>query len=114
MPELLAMVMGPPRLPGDPLLLLRFGLPGLLSALSLAGIFFQEREARALLAGAAAHSLLALDEAGTGAMGMLMLASAHAGGWPVARGGSASVAKTMVRRLTELGGSVPANNPVAP
>src|SRR5207253_1337377 len=28
MPELLAMVMGPPRPPGDPLLLLRFGLPG--------------------------------------------------------------------------------------
>ncbi|TMD11736.1 MAG: NAD(P)/FAD-dependent oxidoreductase [Chloroflexi bacterium] len=112
MPELLAMVMGPPRPPGDPLLLLRFGLPGLLSALSLAGIFFQEREARALLAGAAAHSLLALDEAGTGAMGMLMLASAHAGGWPVARGGSASVAEAMTRRLSELGGELQCDHPV--
>src|SRR5207245_7440552 len=113
MPELLAMVMGPPRPPGDPLLLLRFGLPGLLSALSLAGIFFQEREARALLAGAAALSLLALDEAGTGAMGMLMLASAHAGGWPVARGGSESVAAAMVHRLQELGGQVLAGQRVA-
>ena len=60
---------------------------------ALAGLFFQGREARALVAGAAAHSLLALDEAGTGAVAMLMLASAHAGGWPVARGGSAGVAE---------------------
>ncbi len=104
--ELLPMVLGPPRPPRHPLLLARFGLPGLLSALSLAGVLFQQREARALLAGAAAHSLLALDEAGTGAVGMLMLASAHAGGWPVARGGSARVAGAMVRRLRELGGVV--------
>ena len=106
MPDLLDMVLRPPRPPRHPLLLARFGAPGLLSALALAGVFFQGREARALLAGAAAHSLLALDEAGTGAVGMLMLASAHAGGWPVARGGSASVAEAMVRRLRELGGEV--------
>ena len=104
--ELLPMVMAPPRPPRHPLLLARLGLPGLLSALSLAGVFFQEREARALLAGAAAHSLLALDEGGTGAMGMLMLVSAHAGGWPVARGGSARVAEAMVARLRALGGEI--------
>jgi len=104
--DLLPMVLRPPRLPEHPFLLARFGAPGLLSALALAGVFFQGREARALVAGAAAHSLLALDEAGTGAVAMLMLASAHAGGWPVARGGSANVAETMVRRLRELGGEV--------
>jgi len=106
MPELLAMVLAPPQPPRHPVLLARFGLPGLLSALALAGVLFQEREARALLAGAAAHSLLALDEAGTGAVGLLMLGSAHAGGWPVARGGSATVADAMVQRLTGLGGEV--------
>ena len=106
MPELLAMVLAPPRPPRHPVLLARFGLPGLLSALALAGVLFREREARALLAGAAAHSLLALDEAGTGAVGLLMLGSAHAGGWPVARGGSARVAEAMVRRLSGLGGEV--------
>src|SRR5438876_4310630 len=111
-PELLSVVLGPPRPPRHPLLLARYGVPGLLSALALAGVFFQEREARALLAGAAAHSLLALDEAGTGAMGMLMLASAHAGGWPVARGGSASVAEAMTRRLGELGGELQCDHPV--
>jgi phytoene dehydrogenase-like protein len=56
-----------------------------------------------VLAGAAAHSLLGLDELGTSAVALLMLASAHAGGWPVARGGSAKVAEAMVRRLRELG-----------
>jgi phytoene dehydrogenase-like protein len=106
MPELLAMVLARPRPPRHPVLLARFGLPGLLSALALAGVLFHEREARALLAGAAAHSLLALDEAGTGAVGLLMLGSAHAGGWPVARGGSATVAEAMVRRLSGLGGEV--------
>ena len=106
MPELLGMVLKPPGLPPHPVLLARFGLPGLLSALALAGAFLHEREARALLAGAAAHSLLALDEAGTGAVGLLMLASAHAGGWPVARAGSAEVAQAMVRRLRELGGDI--------
>lgn len=111
-PALLAMVLRPPRPPAHPVLLARFGLPGLLSALALAGVFFQEREARALLAGAAAHSVLALDEAGTGAVGMLMLVSAHAGGWPVGRGGSASVAEAMVRRLGELGGIVECDRPI--
>src|SRR5262245_26157080 len=101
--ELLPMVLGPPRPPRHPLLLALFGVPGLMSALALAGFFFQEREARALLAGAAAHSVLALDRAGTGAVGLLMLVSAHAGGWPVARGGSATVAQAMVRRLSRLG-----------
>jgi phytoene dehydrogenase-like protein len=112
-PALLAMVMRPPRPPRHPWLLARFGLPGLLSARALAGLSFRGRDARALLAGAAAHSLLALDEAGTGAMALLMLASAHAGGWPVARGGSASVAAAMVARLESLDGAVEPGRRVA-
>lgn len=104
--SLLPMLLGPPRPPRHPWLLARFGLPGLFSALWLAASRFQTREARALLGGAAAHSLLALDEAGTGAFGLLLLASAHAGGWPVARRGSATVAEAMVRRLRQLGGVV--------
>ncbi len=104
--RLLAMVMGPRRLPADPLLLARFGLPALLPAARLAKLAFRGREARALLAGAAAHSLLSLDEAGSAAFGLLMLLSAHAGGWPLARGGSASVANILVARLQELGGEI--------
>lgn len=103
--DLLPMVLGPPRPPRHPVLLARFGLPGLLPVQWLAN-GFRTREARALLAGAAAHSLLALDEPGTAAFGLLMLASAHVGGWPVARSGSAAVADAMVRRLRDLRGKV--------
>lgn len=106
MPELLAMVMAPRRPPRHPLTLARLGVPGLLSAAALARFAFSQPGARALLAGAAAHSVLALQQATTGGMGLLMLGSAHAGGWPIARGGAASVAAAMVQRLCELGGEV--------
>jgi phytoene dehydrogenase-like protein len=110
--DLLPMILGRPRPPRHPLLLARFGLPGLLSAQSLARLLFREREARALLAGAAAHSVLALDEPGTAAYGMVLLASAHAAGWPVARRGSDSVAEAMVRRLKALRGEIECNHRV--
>jgi phytoene dehydrogenase-like protein len=103
--ELLPMVMQPPRVPRHAVLLGRFGMLGLLPA-TVALRLFHGRDARAIFAGAAAHSVLALDEPGTAAVGLLMLASAHAGGWPVARGGSASVAQAMVERLVDLGGNV--------
>jgi phytoene dehydrogenase-like protein len=89
-------------LPDHPSLLARFGVVGVLPATTAARRLDDPR-ARAVFAGAAAHSLLGLHEWGTAAVGILMLASAHAGGWPVARGGSACVALAMARRLTELG-----------
>ena len=104
--HLFMQIMGPPRLPVHPLLLARFGLPGILPATRLGRLAFRGEKARALLAGAAAHSVLSLAEAGTGAFGLLMLLSAHAGGWPIARGGSASVADLLVCRLQKLGGQV--------
>lgn len=110
--DLLAMILGRPRPPRHPFLLARFGLPALLSAQSLAGLLFRERAARALLAGAAAHSALALDEAGSAAYSLVLLASAHAGGWPVARRGSASVAEAMIRRLRALRGEIELNRRV--
>jgi phytoene dehydrogenase-like protein len=111
MRELLPMVMRPPRIPGRFLLALRFGQLGLLPSTALARILGNDH-ARAVFAGAAAHSVLALDEWGTGAVALLMLASAHAGGWPIARGGSANVANAMVGRLRELGAQIECDRPV--
>jgi phytoene dehydrogenase-like protein len=110
--ELMPEVMGPVRLPVHPLLMARFGLPGLLPAVRLARLAFRGRDARALLAGAAAHSLQSLDAPGTAAFGLVMLLSAHAGGWPIARGGSSSLAAALVRRLELLGGEVRCGCPV--
>jgi phytoene dehydrogenase-like protein len=104
---LFADLLGPAiRVPHHPLLLARFGVPGLLSATRLATLVFREERAQALLAGAAAHSMLSLHEPVTAAYGLVMLISAHAGGWPFARGGSSTVAGALVERLQALGGEV--------
>ncbi|HEX6348804.1 MAG TPA: NAD(P)/FAD-dependent oxidoreductase [Candidatus Dormibacteraeota bacterium] len=104
--DLVADAMGPLKPPRHPLLLGRFGMPGLLPAGALARVLFRERDTRALLAGTAAHSMLALSEPGTAAFALVMLVTAHAGGWPLARGGSQSVAEALVARLEQLGGEV--------
>jgi phytoene dehydrogenase-like protein len=91
--------------------LARFGLIGLQPA-SWLGRRFRGEHAKALLAGAAAHSMLRLTELVTGAYGLVFLASAHAVGWPIARGGSARIADALVTVLREHGGEVFADRPI--
>jgi phytoene dehydrogenase-like protein len=93
------------RVPRHPLTLARFGLPGALPA-TLAGRAFATEEAKGLLAGAAAHAFLPLDHPLTTAMGLVLLASGHVAGWPVARGGSQAITTAMAKRLVELGGTI--------
>ena len=85
--------------------LARFGL-GALQPASWLVRAFDDPPARALLAGCAAHSMLRLDEPLSGAFAMLFLASAHAVGWPIARGGSSRIAEALAAELTALGGEV--------
>src|SRR5438874_2414224 len=101
-PELLRPVVGVPR---HPVLMAHFGLNALLSAKIIAGKFKSERT-RALFAGMAAHSFLRLDESLSGAFGLIMAISAHAVGWPIARGGAQSLTDALCRHLTSLGGAV--------
>jgi phytoene dehydrogenase-like protein len=101
-PELLRPVVGVPR---HPFLMARFGLNALLSAKIIAGKFKSERT-RALFAAMAAHSFLRLDEPLSGAFGFIMAISAHAVGWPIARGGAQSLTDALCRHLTSLGGAV--------
>ena len=101
-PELLRPVL---KIPKHPFLLARFGMNALLSAKILANRFKSERT-RALFAGLAGHSFLALDEALSGAFGILMAAPAHAVGWPIARGGSQSITNALCAYLAKLGGKV--------
>lgn len=104
--DLLAYLLGPPRPPRRPLLAARFGLPALLPARTLARIAFRGAPARALFAGVAAHGMISLREPASSAFALVLLLAAHRGGWPLARGGSASVADALVRRLRELGGEI--------
>jgi phytoene dehydrogenase-like protein len=93
------------RVPGHPLAMARFGVEGLLPASVLARRLRGE-EARALLAGAAAHSMRPLTAPLTGAYGLLFLMIAHSCGWPLVEGGSARIIDALVAKLASLGGRV--------
>jgi phytoene dehydrogenase-like protein len=88
-----------------PWLMARFAAKALLSAKTIARRFQSERT-RALFAGLAAHSFLALDEPLSGAFGMLLAAPAHAVGWPIPRGGSQALTDALCRYLSSLGATV--------
>jgi phytoene dehydrogenase-like protein len=94
------------RLPAHPIRLARFGALGLLPAAGLARLAFREQRARALLAGCAAHAILPLDRALTGAVGLLFLVTGHVEEWPVAKGGSQAIADALAGYLETLGGRV--------
>jgi phytoene dehydrogenase-like protein len=91
--------------PGHPLAMVRFGLEGLPPASILARRFRGE-EAKALLAGAAAHTMRPLTAPLTSAFGLLLLMLAHSVGWPLVEGGSARIVDALVSELTSLGGQV--------
>ena len=102
-PELMGPVV---HLPRHPLALARFGLPGLRSARGFANSTFKGEEARALFAGLAGHSMVALDRPVTAAFGLAFGLFGHAFGWPMARGGSQRITDALVAALRELGGEI--------
>ncbi len=77
------------RVPRHPLTLAHFGTGALLPATVL-GRVWQTEEAKALWAGIAAHAFARLDRPMTSAVGLMLIAAAHAKGWVVAEGGSRS------------------------
>jgi phytoene dehydrogenase-like protein len=101
-PEILRPLLSIPR---HPWLLARFGVHTFSSAKAIAGRFRNDRT-RALFAGLAAHSFLALDEPLSGVFGLVMAISAHAVGWPIPRGGAQSLTNALCGHLSRLGGKV--------
>ncbi|WP_326736048.1 phytoene desaturase family protein [Streptomyces sp. NBC_01022] len=91
--------------PAHPVALARFGLSALWPATVLARRW-RTAPARALFAGAAAHTFSRLDRPVSSAIGLVHIAAGHRWGWPVAEGGSQSIARALVSRLAELGGTV--------
>ena len=83
----------------------RFGLRGVLPA-SLLARRFETEEARALLAGLAAHSMQPLTAPLTGGFGLLLALLAHSAGWPVVEGGSAGLVAALTSELAALDGQV--------
>ncbi len=91
--------------PRDPLTLARFALVGTPSV-RYATRGFSTDAARALLAGASAHSMQPLTAPLTSAFGLLLTALGHGVGWPVVQGGSAAIAQGTASELRRHGGVV--------
>ncbi len=92
-------------LPRKPLAMARFGLRAIWPASALARLFATE-EGRALIAGAAAHSMQPLSAPFTAAFGLVLGLLAHAVGWPVVEGGSDRVIEALSAELEAAGGRI--------
>jgi phytoene dehydrogenase-like protein len=94
------------RLPRSPLLLARFAQDALPSAIFTAKRRFRSPRTRALFAGLAAHSFLALEAPLSASFGLVLAAAAHAVGWPMPRGGAQSITDVLCEHLRSLGGRI--------
>ena len=102
-------ILAPPRFPRHPLSLAKFGLRAMRPARRLAENVFAGQRARALFAGLAAHSMLPLEYAASAAFGLVLGVTAHALGWPIARGGAQKLADALSSYLRQLGGEIVVN-----
>ncbi len=93
------------HVPRHPVALARFGSRALWPATGFVRRWSDE-PARALFMGAAAHAFGRLDRPLSSAVGLLLCAAGHRAGWPVAQGGSQSIAAALVALLTDLGGRI--------
>lgn len=93
------------NIPRHPIRLARFGPRAAMPATTMAR-WFRTEQARALFGGAAAHVYTRLDRPLTASLGLMILASGHRYGWPVAKGGTGSITKALSAALTAHGGSI--------
>jgi phytoene dehydrogenase-like protein len=98
-------LLSPIGFPSHPTAFAKLGLPGLLPASAFAR-FFATSRARALFGGCAAHAILPFTAPGSTAFGLALAGAGHARGWPIARGGSQSIANALVDAIRSNGGEV--------
>ncbi|GAA2862998.1 phytoene desaturase family protein [Paenarthrobacter ilicis] len=94
------------RVPRDPLAAIRFGLATLEQGTPLWNRRFGSEAAQALLTGVMAHAVSALPSLSATGAGLLLNVLAHAGGWVIPVGGSASIAAAMAEDVEAHGGSI--------
>jgi phytoene dehydrogenase-like protein len=93
------------HVPRHPLRLLRFGLPAAAPATLLARALGTP-EAAALFGGVAAHAFAPLNRPLSSSIGMALICSGHADGWPVAKGGTVAIANAFAAVIGEHGGRI--------
>jgi len=105
--------LAPVHLPRHPLLLARFGLSALRSAQRIAESHFRGEQARGLMAGLCAHSIMPLTQVATASIGLVLAIAAHRGGWPFPKGGAQRLSDALASYLRTLGGEIVTDAPVA-
>ena len=85
-------LLAPVTRPRHPAAMARFSLHAALPASVVARRSFRGEKARGLFAGLSAHSILPLTRTPSAAFGLFLGLLAHAVGWPLARGGSQTIA----------------------
>jgi phytoene dehydrogenase-like protein len=91
--------------PRHPLRLARFGLPAATPATLLAKSL-GSLEAAALFGGVTAHAYAPLNLPFSSAIGMALISSGHACGWPMAKGGSIAISNAWASVIRERGGKI--------
>lgn len=99
-------ILGPLRIPRNPVTLARFGLRALRSAKGLAESWFDGQGARSLFAGMAGHALLPLDRSPSAAFGLVLGLAGHVIGWPIPRGGAQRLTDALASLLLAHGGEI--------
>ena len=110
--DLVDSLLSPLSIPSAPVALARYGLAGILPLDRLARSRFSTDEAKALLAGLAAHSMLSLRSPITAGYGLMLGLLGHLVGWPMAKGGSQAIADALVSLLEAHGGTVECGRPI--
>jgi phytoene dehydrogenase-like protein len=104
-------VLAPLHFPKHPVDMAQFGWKALSAAGQLAKRFHTEK-ARGFWGGLAVHSQLPFDYLASSAIGLVLLTVGHIRGWPVAEGGSQSVANALASYFKSIGGKIELNQPV--
>ena len=99
-------LLDPISIPHHPIRLARFGLTGIQGATRVGRRRFAGDDARALLAGMAAHGLQPLGSLATTGYATLLGALGHLVGWPLVEGGSQRLADALVSIIEAHGGEV--------
>jgi len=107
-PLIITDILGPLHFPKHPVAMARFGLKALTSSAHLVKRF-HSKETKGLWAGMAAHSIQPLSNATTSAIGLVLMITGHIHGWPMARGGSITIANALASYFVSLGGVIETN-----
>lgn len=90
----------------------RFAIYSLSSGSHFAKKHFITKEAQALFAGMAAHSMLPLNSATVSSIAIVLNTMAHVNGWPLAKGGSQKITDALAAYFKNIGGEILTENPI--